>query len=785
MGIVYLVKDSKLRGREAALKMTHPELVSNEEAKQRFKDEVILCLELLHPNIVRVNNLDEWNNQLYFTMEYIPGKSLRQVIDERKDKTPPYFSLKESIQIINPILDALSYAHQTTIHRDIKPENILIQGDLPDIKIKVLDFGIAKVLSASRFTRTAQSMGTAYYMSPEQMQGEENIDYRSDIYSVGMLFYELLTGKIAAGRFKLPSEMVDDIPTEIDEMFEKVLSPYPEDRFEDTIEMRSALSEIKKSNGVIKTDKLKQAAQNQKSYGSLSIETNPPGAQIFLQSKSCGNSPVNLNKVTCGNWLLKAEKENFETIEKEVEIFVDKITEVKLDMNPVFGSIFVDSNLSGAEVWIDGRQIEQKTPCNLNTILAGEHSVKVSLDGFREFEEKIQIISGGKNRVWAKLTKRKADRRIETQAFERSKLEQECQIDIGECIKALNYSQGTKSYIESVYEKRLEIWVKTANLEIPEGQYMLARCYNEGFGMNKNSSEAIKLYLKAADQGLALAKYNLGYMYFEGQGVSQNYVKAIHWYKKAADQGLAPAQFNLGVMYDNGQGVRKNINLAKKFYKKAAEQDFKNASERLIKLDSSGTKSKGKNNKGCFSRILIFFLVLIILATACFLYMNQTQDLKLIDPSKFSLPKIFAKKEPVMNGANTIQDLTKESGYYHVTGQELSILRGDLLNKPIRILTTYNGTSDGCIAYFRSLDSKVKIAFLYKKRGFVGANYTEWIQKQSETDCPRDLRNQIIGNGFDRSTHVCIWGTVRKFRDSFRTVKVVVDVDKWVRMQRK
>ena len=161
MGIVYLVKDIKLRDREVALKITHPELVAHEEARQRFKDEVILCLELLHPNIVRVNNLDEWNNCLYFTMEYLPGKSLRQVIDERKDTTPPFFTLGETIQVVNPVLDALSYAHKTTIHRDIKPENILIQGDFPNIKVKVLDFGIAKVLSASRFTRTAQSMGTA------------------------------------------------------------------------------------------------------------------------------------------------------------------------------------------------------------------------------------------------------------------------------------------------------------------------------------------------------------------------------------------------------------------------------------------------------------------------------------------------------------------------------------------------------------------------------------------------------------------------------------------------
>ncbi|MCD4678684.1 MAG: protein kinase [Desulfobacula sp.] len=241
MGIVYLVKDIKLRNRLVALKITHPEIVSHKEARQRFKDEAILCLELLHPNIVRVHNLDEWNNCLYFTMEYIKGKNLREFIDERKDKNPP-FTLEEALQVINPLLDALSYAHKTTIHRDIKPENILILGDYPDIHVKVFDFGIAKVLSASRFTRTAQSMGTAYYMSPEQMQGAKHIDHRSDLYSVGMILYEMLTGTIAAGRFKLPSEMVKNIPPMIDKIIDKVLSPAPENRLKNAKEMKRNLS---------------------------------------------------------------------------------------------------------------------------------------------------------------------------------------------------------------------------------------------------------------------------------------------------------------------------------------------------------------------------------------------------------------------------------------------------------------------------------------------------------------------------------------------------------------
>ncbi|MCD4678717.1 MAG: SUMF1/EgtB/PvdO family nonheme iron enzyme [Desulfobacula sp.] len=242
MGIVYLVKDIKLRGRQVALKMIHPELVSHEEAKQRFIDEVLLCLDLHHPNIVIVYPLEESEQSLFFTMEYISGKSLRQVMDERKETTPPFFTLKETTQVINPLLDALSYAHQTTIHRDIKPENILIMGDFPDIQVKILDFGIAKVLSASRFTRTAQSMGTAYYMSPEQMQGAKHIDQRSDLYSVGMILYEMLTGELAAGRFDLPGEIIKSLPKQIDNIVDQVLSPRPDKRHQNAQILKSELS---------------------------------------------------------------------------------------------------------------------------------------------------------------------------------------------------------------------------------------------------------------------------------------------------------------------------------------------------------------------------------------------------------------------------------------------------------------------------------------------------------------------------------------------------------------
>lgn len=239
MGVVYRVKDTRLLNREMALKMIHPQIVELAEARQRFEQEVNTCLDLLHPNIVRVHNLEELEGLQFFTMEYITGRNLQELIAERRSKKPP-FTLFEIEAIIAPVLDALSYAHQFTIHRDIKPDNIIVIGDFPNVSVKVLDFGIAKTLTTSRFTQTAQVLGTAFYMAPEQMSGGE-IDHRADLYSMGMIVYEMLTGKMAVGRFRLPGEIYTGLPKELDEMLEKALASAPEQRFQDAAAMHRAL----------------------------------------------------------------------------------------------------------------------------------------------------------------------------------------------------------------------------------------------------------------------------------------------------------------------------------------------------------------------------------------------------------------------------------------------------------------------------------------------------------------------------------------------------------------
>ena len=238
MGAVYKCKDTKLN-EIVALKVIHPRLLSSSQALSRFRQEVSISRKLQHPNIVRVYNLEEWDGKEYFTMEWVEGVTLREIITKRKMENRP-FSIEEAYQIISQLSDALQHAHQFTIHRDIKPENILVP-DEKELRVKLTDFGIAKMLSPSQFTSTSMQMGTPYYMAPEQKVDAANIDKRADIYALGVVLFELLTLENTIG-LEMPSEINKDLPPVIDNIIKKAVATKPNDRYADA----KGLSELLK-----------------------------------------------------------------------------------------------------------------------------------------------------------------------------------------------------------------------------------------------------------------------------------------------------------------------------------------------------------------------------------------------------------------------------------------------------------------------------------------------------------------------------------------------------------
>jgi eukaryotic-like serine/threonine-protein kinase len=185
MGAVYKAKDVEL-GRMVALKVIRPDLARNRAILDRFKQELILATQVTHRNVVRIYDLGEAEGIKFITMEFVEGEDLAAVLHQRT-KLPP----QEAVGIIDQVCRALEAAHRVgVIHRDLKPQNIMCEKSG---RILVMDFGLAKTLESERMTQTGAMVGTMEYMSPEQALAG-NLDQRSDIFSLGLIFYELLTG---------------------------------------------------------------------------------------------------------------------------------------------------------------------------------------------------------------------------------------------------------------------------------------------------------------------------------------------------------------------------------------------------------------------------------------------------------------------------------------------------------------------------------------------------------------------------------------------------------------
>src|SRR5881398_1947087 len=207
MGIVYCARDRRLK-REIAIKVLPPELSFRVDIRQRFLREAETAAQLNHPNIVPIYTVEERDNLVYFVMAYIKGDNLGQRLQQHGPMPPV-----EVRRILREVAEALAYAHnRNVIHRDIKPDNIIIDEETG--RAMVTDFGIARALTDSgdsRLTATGMAIGTPAYMSPEQSAGDRAIDGRSDLYSLGILGYQMLTGEPPFTATSTPAMLVKHI----------------------------------------------------------------------------------------------------------------------------------------------------------------------------------------------------------------------------------------------------------------------------------------------------------------------------------------------------------------------------------------------------------------------------------------------------------------------------------------------------------------------------------------------------------------------------------------------
>jgi predicted Ser/Thr protein kinase len=237
MGAVYKARQRTL-DRLVALKILPPQVASGAGFAERFSREARALARLSHPNIVAIYEFGQVEGMPFFVMEFVDGLNLRQL--EREGKLTP----REALQIVPQICEALQFAHdEGIVHRDIKPENILLDKKG---RVKIADFGIAKIMGRAAevaLTETQGTLGTPQYMAPEQIEKPQAVDHRADIFSLGVVFYEMLTGELPLGKFSPPSRKVQ-VDVRLDDVVLRTLEKEPERRYQKASQVKSAVETI-------------------------------------------------------------------------------------------------------------------------------------------------------------------------------------------------------------------------------------------------------------------------------------------------------------------------------------------------------------------------------------------------------------------------------------------------------------------------------------------------------------------------------------------------------------
>ncbi|MGE5124695.1 MAG: serine/threonine-protein kinase, partial [Betaproteobacteria bacterium] len=269
MGEVFRARDPVLN-REVAIKRISAGLDTDEKVRERFKREAQSAARLSHRNIIKVYELGFEGEQLFMAMELLDGIDLKHALAQRK------LGLDEKLEIVGQIAEGLAFAHaHEIVHRDLKPANIHI---LPNGTVKIMDFGLAR-LAGSEMTSTGMVMGTPHYMSPEQVRGQK-ADARSDVFALGCVFYELLTGRkpfdaesMHAVLFKVMQEdpppardLAPGTPESVLQVLEAALAKNPAERFQNAGEMLAALRQAR------------QAIAAGRGHEHIAVEPAPAGA---------------------------------------------------------------------------------------------------------------------------------------------------------------------------------------------------------------------------------------------------------------------------------------------------------------------------------------------------------------------------------------------------------------------------------------------------------------------------------------------------------------------------
>jgi TPR repeat protein len=555
MGQVYLARDSVL-GREVALKV--PRLDKNDPIMHaRFLREAQLAAQLHHPNLCTIHDAGVERGIHYLTMAYIEGTCLSDMLREGKRWKP-----REAAKLVRVLARALAHAHSKgVIHRDLKPANVMMQ---PRGEPIIMDFGLARQVDVDdqdqRLTRVGSTMGTPIYMSPEQARGDRDQTGTGDVYSLGVILYELLTGRVpfeGANVEVLAKVLLEEPPPpsihdpEIDSAIEAIclraLQKSPEKRYRTMEEFAKALEQYLSVPGV------------------QVVET-PASAEPAARrdSKNFREAPVAATAVV-------DRRPAVETMAAETprqKRAADTLLQVEESPRPM-------ERARGGRSPARKRRSSQTIPpawlvagglLGLFGLVGGAIIlVTILRGGRRPGPDDKNVVGPAPVIAGPKLPDPK-------QGDTRSVQGDDFKADITALNAWWAAGKDSASFVKEHVAKRFNVWRKAAGEGAVEGQYLLGLCCQMGAGVTQNKAEAVTWFREAAYKGYAPAEYSLGICYENGEGVTKDPTQAVVWYRKAADKGLAGAENNLGVCYGKGVGVPKDPNQAAILYRRAAEK---------------------------------------------------------------------------------------------------------------------------------------------------------------------------------------------------------------------
>jgi len=433
MGFVYKAWDTVLE-RAVAVKMINPALTQDRVFLARFKGEAKALAKLDSRYIVNIYDLLETQTGLFIVMQYVEGSNLAAIIQKSKALAPTH-----ACRLLRQTLSGVGHAHQAgVLHRDLKPSNIMVT---PQGLVKVMDFGLAKVSQNPKLSSALGTGGTLLYMSPEQLEGLANVDHRSDIYSLGMTFYEMLAGRLPFGEkdsdfairkaivekdFPPPHQFNPAVPPALSQIVLKAIRKQPAARFQSAGEMIQAIEKIDPRPQPSPVRPGKSATRFAipalivtlllgvliyfsfyRKAATVSIVTQPAGAAVSLNGKSVGVTPINTLPLEAGTIKLSLRKTNYVNRDTAITVKAGQATALVFFLQPVkkipperirpsppeVGGVKITSTPSGAGILLDGK-LAGNTPYENRQISAGRHRLVVRQKGYFDDARTIDVRRG-------------------------------------------------------------------------------------------------------------------------------------------------------------------------------------------------------------------------------------------------------------------------------------------------------------------------------------------------------------------------------------------------------